>query len=241
MVRTPRSSPGSDTLPIEEIWRLCGLKVGTLERLRYSALSIWPLHLAQLLATTARVLNAGSYPELFRLAVVDIMWSAEQLLGTPSDATGLIDGLLRVVRMTNEASALDDERFEPLLRAWLSKIPTRHLVESSEARRLAHYIDANLSQRLTVQSLSKISGWSARHLERTFRIHVGVSLHHYVVTARIRRASELLLKGEKVSTVIAEVGYHNKTSFNRTFRRLTGRTPGAFRRATAVPPASRQR
>ncbi len=42
----------------------------------------------------------------------------------------------------------------------------------------------------------------------------------------IRRAQELVQRGEKVEAVMLMVGYRNKTHFVEAFRRYAGCTPG---------------
>ena len=57
-----------------------------------------------------------------------------------------------------------------------------------------------------------------------------VNIHDYIQMEKIKHAKALLLKGEPVSTVAENVGYLNVSHFIRAFKKITGKTPTAFKR-----------
>jgi len=53
---------------------------------------------------------------------------------------------------------------------------------------------------------------------------------------RVERAKRLLeTSGEAIEAIAWSVGYEDPASFRRLFKRLTGLTPGAYRRRFQVP------
>jgi AraC-like DNA-binding protein len=76
---------------------------------------------------------------------------------------------------------------------------------------------ANLSQ----------SGFAAR-----FKSVVGQSPLEFLTQHRMHRAGELMRSGLSTAEVANRVGYDSEISFARAFKRIMGRTPGAFKRAT---------
>lgn len=94
------------------------------------------------------------------------------------------------------------------------------------------YIDLNLSKQLTLQELAGISHISAPYFSSMFKRYVGINLFEYIARKRVEQAI-LLMKtdSEKTLTEIASLcGFNSSTSFNKTFRRITGCPPSHFRK-----------
>ncbi|WP_168791053.1 helix-turn-helix domain-containing protein [Paraburkholderia aromaticivorans] len=71
---------------------------------------------------------------------------------------------------------------------------------------------------------------SARHLSRTFRNSTGMTLSAFIADARIRQAKARLADADVlVKTVAYECGFANAAAFGAAFRKVTGRTPRAYR------------
>ena len=87
-----------------------------------------------------------------------------------------------------------------------------------------------------VARLAKTSGVSAAHFARSFKEAFGVPPHRYLLTRRIERAKAMLRETALPITEIAfETGWKSLGTFGRTFRDITGESPGAVReRAQAV-------
>ncbi|MDQ6418534.1 AraC family transcriptional regulator [Paenibacillus sp. LHD-117] len=95
---------------------------------------------------------------------------------------------------------------------------------------LLHYLELNFQHELTLAHLSRISGFSERHLQRLFHINTGQSWFKYLQTVRIRKSTELLRRtSDKIQTIAETVGYKDIHSFNVVFKRLTGLTPRQYR------------
>ena len=70
-----------------------------------------------------------------------------------------------------------------------------------------------------------------RSLKRRFKAATGSTLIEYLQNLRIEEAKRLLELGElPIDEVSAEVGYLDISFFRRLFKRLTGLTPGQYRR-----------
>jgi AraC family transcriptional regulator len=97
-------------------------------------------------------------------------------------------------------------------------------------RRLKDRIDSGLSGSLSVTSLAEECGMSPRHLIRTFKSTVGVTLSDYIADVRIRRAKQALIRENKMIKVIAgDCGFLSAGAFSAAFHRATGMTPSQFR------------
>ena len=98
-------------------------------------------------------------------------------------------------------------------------------------------MDAAAHEEWPVPRLAKVSGVSEAHFARSFKQAFGVPPHRYLLTRRIERAAALLRDTELSITEIAfHTGWESLGTFGRTFRDITGESPGANRaraRATA--------
>jgi transcriptional regulator GlxA family with amidase domain len=99
-------------------------------------------------------------------------------------------------------------------------------------RRLAYALEyalTHLEEEVTRTSLERAVGVSRRTLTCLFRETRQRTFGAWLRAIRMSRAVELLQEGAKVEVAMLAAGYHNKTNFNRTFRRHYGRNPGRWR------------
>lgn len=91
-------------------------------------------------------------------------------------------------------------------------------------------MDAASQEAWPVRRLARVSGVSEAHFARSFKDAFGVPPHRYLLTRRIERATALLRDTELPITEIAlETGWKSLGTFGRTFRDVTGESPGDFR------------
>jgi len=101
-------------------------------------------------------------------------------------------------------------------------------------RRVIAYIDARLSDTISLEDLASVAGVSRFHFHRQFKKSLGVTPHDYILRARIERAKGLLLESDlTVGEVSGAVGFVDQSHFSHTFRRLTAMTPRNFRNCMA--------
>ncbi|MFB9327727.1 helix-turn-helix domain-containing protein [Paenibacillus aurantiacus] len=101
---------------------------------------------------------------------------------------------------------------------------------SSVIDRICQYIEAHLSEDLSLVRLAEINYFNPSYLSRFFKQEKGVNLSEYIDQCRLRKAKELLTASElKVREVSAFVGYEAAHSFTRFFKKTTGMTPQEYR------------
>ncbi|MEQ1565175.1 MAG: helix-turn-helix transcriptional regulator [Myxococcota bacterium] len=95
-------------------------------------------------------------------------------------------------------------------------------------------MDAASDEAWPVRRLARVSGVSEAHFARSFREAFGVPPHRYLLTRRIERARALLRETELPITEIAyHTGWKSLGTFGRTFRDVTGLSPGEVRSGEA--------
>lgn len=108
----------------------------------------------------------------------------------------------------------------------------RDLRASPLAEAALLFCRANLRQRLRLEEVAAAVGYSPRHLSRSFARHIGRPFSEQLRLLRMHVAAELLTGSDLSIAEIGEhVGYPTPAHFTRTFRRATGLSPRAYRRA----------
>ena len=91
-------------------------------------------------------------------------------------------------------------------------------------------MDAASHEDWPVHRLAQVSAVSDAHFARSFKDAFGVPPHRYLLSQRIERASELLRDTDLSITEIAfQTGWKSLGTFGRTFRDVTGQSPGMVR------------
>ena len=98
-------------------------------------------------------------------------------------------------------------------------------------------MDAASHEEWPVRRLARVSGVSEAHFARSFKEAFGTPPHRYLLTRRIERATALLRDTDLSITEIAfQTGWSSLGTFGRTFRDVTGKSPGELRaREKAAP------
>jgi AraC family transcriptional regulator len=97
-------------------------------------------------------------------------------------------------------------------------------------RRTITYIQAHLSQELSLTTLAAVAQTSPAHFARLFKHATGLAPHQYVITCRMAHAKRLLLATDVPLTDIGlEVGCADQSHFTALFRTHVAQTPKAFR------------
>ena len=111
------------------------------------------------------------------------------------------------------------------------KFRSRRL-DQTRLRRVLDYIAQHLDEDMTVTQLASVASLSPFHFARMFSATMNVSPHRYVSQLRLERAMVLLAAGKRtLSDIALSCQFSSQASFNHAFRRVTGMTPGEYRRA----------
>ena len=92
------------------------------------------------------------------------------------------------------------------------------------------WIDNNLNDKLTVERVAEISGYSSRHFQKLFKATTGESVGIYIRKRKMILAAQLLLDSElTITEIYCKIGYAEPFTFNRTFKKTYLLSPTQFR------------
>lgn len=92
------------------------------------------------------------------------------------------------------------------------------------------YLEAKLPARVELAALAELAGLSQSHYCRAFKASTGLAPYQWQLQARVKRAKDLLLNTNGGLEDIAEAtGFADAVHFGRTFRKMVGVTPAAWR------------
>jgi AraC family transcriptional regulator len=130
---------------------------------------------------------------------------------SPDDLT--VESLLAEILSLAAYAPRPGSRYTP---PWLSRVLDKLKTEHS--------------RRLTLGELASEAGVHPVHLSRVFRRCVGEGISDYVHRLRVRAACEQMLSPEaSLADLSFNTGFADQSHFTRSFRKITGMTPAAFR------------
>lgn len=113
--------------------------------------------------------------------------------------------------------------------------PERAMTADSTSRELAHgvhdYMEEHISERITIDELSRRFLINPTSLKRIFKEEYGDSIASHMKRHRMELARELLgAGGRSVSDVASEVGYESQSKFSSAFKECYGILPTEYKR-----------
>lgn len=104
-------------------------------------------------------------------------------------------------------------------------------LDSALIDQLKSYINQHIGENLSPQNVSHTLGISLNHLNDIIRDVLSVSYNSLVTSLRIEHAEKLLYETDfSLLDIALECGFHNVQTFSRNYKKLTGMTPGDFRK-----------
>ena len=95
------------------------------------------------------------------------------------------------------------------------------------------FIDANLDQELSLETIAKIGFYSPFHLHRIFKAITNETVNEYITRKRIEKTAAVLLhkKDVLITELSLKYGFNSNSSFTRTFKKFYGMSPTQFRKS----------
>lgn len=105
-------------------------------------------------------------------------------------------------------------------------------LSNAQRKKITEFLVANIERHLRLAVLAHQCGLSVSHFSRAFKKSFGLPVYRWITLHRIERAKHLLLSSEAALLDIGlQSGFSDQASFNRTFAKLVGTSPGRWRRS----------
>lgn len=96
---------------------------------------------------------------------------------------------------------------------------------------IIEYINNNLFEDLSIDKLCEHMFLNKYYLCHLFKRTTGLTIMQYIIERRISEAKKLLISSDKtISEISSHTGFNSFAIFSRTFKRITGYTPFAYKK-----------
>lgn len=92
---------------------------------------------------------------------------------------------------------------------------------------LLQYLNAHLTENLTIDGLAARFYISKYHMMRRFREETGYTIHGYITEKRLLLAQQLLVQGLSLGETALRCGYQEYSTFSRAYKKQFGHSPSA--------------
>ena len=99
---------------------------------------------------------------------------------------------------------------------------------SPHIRKCVAYINKNLNEKLTVNSVAKYCNLSSDYLSRIFKEEMGVNLSAYITHQKLEMSQTLLFEGYDSDNICYLLGFSSQSHYISLFKKEYGITPGEF-------------
>ncbi|MBU5355548.1 helix-turn-helix domain-containing protein [Paenibacillus barcinonensis] len=135
--------------------------------------------------------------------------------------------LLKLSTLDEMTSWFRKRLFQPVIRFWREQEESQYM---NIARRMIRLIEERYDRDLSLEACAEELNFHPVYLSRVFKKEAGVNFTEYLAEYRMEKAKTWLQTTDlKIAEIAEKLNYTNPTAFIRTFRKITGTTPGKYR------------
>lgn len=154
-----------------------------------------------------------------------------------------IKTVLFLGRKLQDLSASDEFGSDVLTLSYLSELlvfvnarfrqmqPSSALAYHGLVAEVIAYIDGHLTSELSLESISHAFSIDKYYLSHLFQNQTGSSLYHYILIKKVALAKLFLSQGRSVTETCEQSGFYDYNNFIRTFKKITGTSPGKYKKS----------
>ena len=102
---------------------------------------------------------------------------------------------------------------------------TRSYSSDSQIEELLRYINHNLTEDLSIETLSRKYYLSKYHMMRKFKEETGYTIHNYIISKRLLLARTKISEGTPIQKAAQLSGFSDYTTFSRAYKKQFGTAP----------------
>lgn len=103
---------------------------------------------------------------------------------------------------------------------------------SATLRNVITYINENITKKIEIDTLSKITSWKKHHFIRVFTKQLGITPYQYILNKKIELSKSLICQTRlPINEIAYDLGFHNYSNFVCIFKKFCKNTPENYRKA----------
>ena len=107
--------------------------------------------------------------------------------------------------------------------------PSTRQRKNALMEQITAFVDANLTEKLTLKVISAHCGVSVSTVTQLFQKQAATTFHDFVTQRRMEMARKLISEDMPLEQVGKEIGYRDHSTFYRAFRRYFDVSPREYR------------
>lgn len=133
---------------------------------------------------------------------------------------------------TTENNIICDQGIEGLALTIATNKYTGEVNQHPALAKAVDYLAQHYTSDINLNALASTAFVSPSHLSYLFKHHLGSTFKKVLIQIRIEKAKRLLLEEKhcRITEIAFEVGFHDLSHFEKTFKKLVGNCPGKYRK-----------
>jgi len=176
------------------------------------------------------VQNNITTPALIQLYchILGVVFKVLRTKNLPYDPEGKGDSVL-----LSEIANYSVADIKKTLQSYISIIDdhTNYPGKKNDIQEIITYIDSHYKEDIGLDSVAHSFNISPKYLSKLIKDKIGINFTAYLLELRIKYAKEFLSKTDmSINDIFVEVGFNNRNTFIRSFKKSTGLTPSEYRK-----------
>ena len=109
-----------------------------------------------------------------------------------------------------------------------------NIKDQSRLKKIYEYVEKNYQKPIDIQEVASLVYLTVPAFCNYFKKIINLTFTDFINEYRINEACKLLMTEKSVVDVCYECGFHSHSYFNKVFKKLKGKTPMEYRKATQV-------
>ena len=105
----------------------------------------------------------------------------------------------------------------------------QEVITNKKANVVSKYIDSNYMDDININTISNAVFMSPAYACRIFKKETGMTIKAYLNLRRVTSAKNLIMEGQKTTSILEKCGFNDYSTFYRLFKKCTGMTPNEFK------------
>lgn len=140
-----------------------------------------------------------------------------------------LTGIMPEMDLKSQLALKDLELFILRLLSQKANVPALTSRPARNYATIVKVLEDHIHQNLSIADIAKLCSMGEVSIKQTFSRFAGMGVMHYFNRLKVTYAIDLLQKGATVQEVATALGFANQNYFSTVFKRITGKSPSAYK------------